>query len=248
MNHIPSHFETSTNRGPGAAAAAVAVASDLAHPGDGFAGGLSALRAALQALAGGRAAEWAAWSHDREWLLALRFVLVNVFALACMAAAWIVGYVDLVFTADSTHLSVAIAGVFLMGWLFACRAAMVISRELNWIRRRDSRFAAEPAENLKERLLRRISVVRQTANTLVLLGLIGTVVGFIIALAGVKPDQAGDVSAIVPMVTTLIHGMSVALYTTLVGSIFALWLTVLHRVLVSAASRLLCAARSAGYA
>jgi hypothetical protein len=187
-------------------------------------------------------------SHDHDWLLLLRFSLANAFAIALFAAAWAVGYVDKVLVADTSRLSIAIAGVFLLGWLFACRAAALISRDLNRVRRRDGEFPREPVDNLKERLGSRIAVVRHTANTLVLLGLIGTVIGFIVALSGVKPGEAGDASAIAPMVSTLIHGMSIALYTTLVGSVFALWLTVLHRILATAASKLLCAARMADYA
>lgn len=194
------------------------------------------------------AARWWAATQDHDWLLLLRFTLANAFAVALLAAAWAVGYVGQVLVADTSHLSIAIAAVFVLGWLFACRAAALISRDLNRVRRRDDAFPHEPIDNLKERLAGRIAVVRQTANTLVLLGLIGTVIGFIVALSGVKPGEAGDASAIGPMVSTLIHGMSIALYTTLVGSVLALWLTVLHRILATAASKLLCAARMAGYA
>jgi len=185
---------------------------------------------------------WWRQRRDYEWLLVLRFALAN------LAAAWSLGYVDMAWAADSSRLSLAIAAVFAMGWLFACRAAVALSRDLNRVRRRDHSFPREPGDNLKERLSGRVAIVRHTANTLVFLGLIGTVIGFIVALSGVKPEEAGDASAIAPMVTTLIHGMSIALYTTLVGSLLALWLTVLHRILVSAASKLLCAARAAGYA
>lgn len=42
--------------------------------------------------------------------------------------------------------------------------------------------------------------VRWIAGTLVLLGMVGTVVGFIIALSGIDPPAAGDVRAVTPMV------------------------------------------------
>ncbi len=191
---------------------------------------------------------WWASTRDYEWLLVLRFALVNVFAFALLAAAWAAGYIDMVWAGDSSRLSAAIAAVFVLGWAFGCRAALAISRDLNRVRRGDDGFPRESADNLKERLTGRIGIVRHTASTLVLLGLIGTVLGFIVALSGVKPGEAGDASAISPMVATMINGMSVALYTTLVGSVFALWLSVLHRILASGASKLLCAARMAGYA
>lgn len=76
------------------------------------------------------------------------------------------------------------------------------------------------------------------ANSLVLLGLIGTVLGFVIALSGVDPQAAGDVRAITPMVSDLISGMSVALYTTLVGAVLNLWLMVNYRILAGGATKL----------
>jgi biopolymer transport protein ExbB/TolQ len=65
----------------------------------------------------------------------------------------------------------------------------------------------------------------------VFLGLLGTVIGFIMALSGVDAQAAGDVESIAPMVTTLIDGMSVALYTTLVGAVLNIWLMVNYRLL-----------------
>ena len=62
------------------------------------------------------------------------------------------------------------------------------------------------------------------SNMLVMLGMTGTVVGFIIALSGVDSTQAGDLNAVVPMVTTLIEGMFTALGTTLVGLLGFIWL------------------------
>ena len=73
-----------------------------------------------------------------------------------------------------------------------------------------------------------------------LFGLIGTVVGFIIALSGVDAGKAGDVSAVFPMISTLIAGMSVALYTTLVGSIAGgVWLRLNYHFLSQSAVELL---------
>jgi hypothetical protein len=59
------------------------------------------------------------------------------------------------------------------------------------------------------------------------LGLIGTVLGFIIALSGVDPEQAQNLDATKAMVAILIVGMSTALYTTLLGALANLWLRVL---------------------
>ena len=76
-------------------------------------------------------------------------------------------------------------------------------------------------------------MVRTIANSLVILGLIGTVIGFIIALSGVDANAVADVGAIGPMVSTLIKGMAVALYTTLVGAVFHVWLLVNYQVVAT---------------
>ena len=94
------------------------------------------------------------------------------------------------------------------------------------------------AQALRLKLFSRIIHIRYIASSLTILGLIGTVLGFIIALSGVDPDVASNPSAISPMVTQLIEGMSVALYTTLVGSILSVWLGLIYQMLATGTSNL----------
>jgi len=72
--------------------------------------------------------------------------------------------------------------------------------------------------------------VRHVADSLIFLGLIGTVIGFILALSGIDPAAAGKVENVSAMVSMLINGMSVALYTTLVGAVFYIWLIINYRI------------------
>ena len=184
-----------------------------------------------------------------DYLLLLRFVLFNVCALAVLAVAWINGLVATVVAADTTHIVILIAATFLAGLALCARRVWQTSIELNAVRsgfpKRGSRVASyleqtagsdgqgrsNLAAALKLKLATRIAPVRHIANGLVMLGLIGTVLGFIIALSGVDPDLAGDVSAVGPMVSKLIEGMAVALYTTLTGAVLNIWLMVNYRLL-----------------
>jgi MotA/TolQ/ExbB proton channel family len=149
--------------------------------------------------------------------------------------------------------------VFLVGVVWSGRRVLELSRGLNEL----ERFASVPgspapayiaavagragdtrailASSLRLKLASRITPIRHVANSLVLLGLIGTVVGFIIALSGVRPEVVSDVGAIGPMVSALINGMSVALYTTLVGSLLNVWLMINVRLLESGTVKLLTA-------
>ncbi len=194
-----------------------------------------------------------------DYLLLLRFGVLNLVGLALLTAAWMHGWVAAVLGADATNLSLAIFGVFLAGLGLCAIKVRQTSHEINLIRAirrpQNSRVAgylaaiegrnadsrAIVASALRIKLFSRISMVRHMASSLVFLGLIGTVIGFIIALSGVEPNAASDPSSIAPMVATLIEGMSIALYTTLVGAILNVWLMANYHLLASGTVRLFTA-------
>ena len=53
----------------------------------------------------------------------------------------------------------------------------------------------------------RIAFINYKANSLVFLGLVGTVIGFIVALSGVDPVTISITKAVGPLVANLIQGM-----------------------------------------
>jgi len=202
-------------------------------------GGLSAWVGALTDTEGGA----------QRYLLLMRFAVFNLVALALLGAAWLKGWVSLILRGDATQLVLIITLVFAYGLVSCAHKVLLTSKEINQtqqpdrypgsridrylesIRNRDGHVRANCASALKLKLASRIASIRHLANSLVFLGLIGTVIGFIIALSGVDAESAADVSAIGPMVTTLISGMSIALYTTLVGAILNIWLMINYRLL-----------------
>jgi hypothetical protein len=178
----------------------------------------------------------------RPDLLIYRAILVNVIGFALLAIAALKGWIAELLAADVTDLVIVIFVVFLVGLAICAEKIITTSRRINRL------LSASPdqpgpaglyvdgppellAEALKSKLFSRIAVVRQFAAALVVLGLVGTVIGFIIALSGVTAEQASDVSGVRPMISTLVSGMSVALYTTLVGALLGLWLTINYRIL-----------------
>jgi hypothetical protein len=199
----------------------------------------------------------AAQAKPYHYLLVLRFALVNIVGFALLGATHAQGLVNKVIVGDQTYLSVVIFAVFLVGLGICASKIWQTSRQLNDLKSFDplvpSRAAAYLAQlrgcdgdargilaaALRLKLSHRVAVVRQIAGSLVILGLIGTVIGFIIALSGVHPEQAADVKAITPMVSTLIAGMSTALYTTLVGSVLNVWLTINYHILAGGTVKLI---------
>ncbi len=198
-------------------------------------------------------------SSRYQFLLLFRFALVNVAGVALLVVAFIKGWAGTILAADSTNLSLVIFALFLGGLAICGGKIWQTSRELNLVRSqhrakssrvatflatiegRDANSRATSAAVLRLKLSSRIAVVRHAAGSLVLLGLIGTVIGFIIALSGVQPNAASDPSSIGPMVATLVEGMSVALYTTLVGAVFNIWLMTNYNLLVTGTVNLVAA-------
>lgn len=198
-------------------------------------------------------------ADPRRSLLLLRFALINIAGFALVAGAHGQGLIDPIFASDNTYLSHLIVGVFLVGLCLCGVQVWQTSNELDAVRAFDpgrpsrarsylnliSNSAGDSrsilASSLKLKLSQRIVVVRQISSSLVLLGLIGTVIGFVIALAGVDPETSGDVRSIAPMVSSLIDGMHTALYTTLVGSVLSLWLNATYQLLATGTVKLITA-------
>lgn len=191
-------------------------------------------------------------AKGRQGLLLTRYALINLVGLVALTVAWRHGFVDEVVLSDSSGLCIAIGIVFLWAIGTGAWRAWQLSAELDGpasgveagprlayrMALRRGVDAAVAAESLKSRLARRLSGLAHASGIMVTLGLIGTVVGFVMALGGVDAARVGDVSAIGPMVAQLISGMGVALYTTLVGAVFGIWASVNHRLLAGGAAQL----------
>jgi uncharacterized membrane protein (DUF485 family) len=204
----------------------------------------------------GVVSESPSWRWVHRHLLVLRFALLNIVASGLLVAVYLQGWLDDALQGYTAWLTLAICAVFVFGLLLCTLHIWRTNHELNATRQDDpprlSRVGAyltgvsgRSAESrtimanlLHSRLASQIVVVRQTADSLVFFGLVGTVIGFIIALSGVDPQSSTEIDEVAPMVATLVAGMSIALYTTLVGSVLHVWLMVNHRLLATGTSQL----------
>lgn len=200
--------------------------------------------------------ESSSWRWMHRHLLVLRFALLNIVASGLLAATFLQGWLDDALSGYTAWLSLAICGVFVFGFLLCALLIWRTNHELNAVQQDDpprpsrvgdylANVAGRSAESrtivanlLHSRLASQIVVVRQTADSLVFFGLVGTVIGFIVALSGVDPETSTQVDEVAPMVATLVAGMSIALYTTLVGAVLHVWLMVNHRLLATGTSQL----------
>jgi len=191
---------------------------------------------------------------DFKYLLLFRWLVVNLVGFFLLGVAYMYGWIDLVLAADQTFISVMIFVTFAWGLISSGIKTYKTSQELNhakndyekskWRKLVDNLYddkvaPAQIIEALKLKMFSRIAIVRWFANSLVMMGLIGTVVGFIIALSGVDPSFASDVTLIGKMVSVLISGLGTAMYTTLVGSVLNLWLLANYHILAEGTANLL---------
>ena len=192
-----------------------------------------------------------------KYLLILRYSLINLVGLVFLFVLITQGYISKAIKADITNMVIVILTLFAVGFILAAYRTFWLSRELNYTflkilpneslakeflqssKKLDASSRNNLAASLKIKISSKISYIKFMANTLVILGLIGTVIGFIIALSGVDGSVSSNPEEVSKMVSTLIQGMSVALYTTLVGSICSVWLNICYQIMSTGANNLL---------
>lgn len=186
-------------------------------------------------------------------LLFYRWMAFNLVGLAILLVFFVQGLVAPVFLSDSSHITYVIAALFAYGMVLCGYRVWKTAREINAVKSggkgklRDfvELSARTDRESVKEafeiKLFARIAFVKYIASSLVTLGLLGTVIGFIIVLTQVPANAVGDTSQVGKLVAILTNGMGVALYTTLVGAVTNLWLNANYTMLRTGVVNLIAA-------
>ncbi len=166
------------------------------------------------------------------WLLIVGIIIFGAYLL------WDFGLFAKLFREDATYLSTIILALFCAITLYLGIAAWQLSRQTDYAFRIDScskSWAADhlrllqwqreqstsESESLLARLVERIHRGHTSgwffSDILMRLGLIGTVIGFVLMLSTVYQLKDNDVQALQQLLGTMGSGMQVALYTTLSG-------------------------------
>jgi biopolymer transport protein ExbB/TolQ len=169
------------------------------------------------------------------WLLLTGLLLFGTYLL------WHYDLLQLLYSQDRTHLSIVILGIFLLTTLYLGWCAVRLSREnrlaaalsvesseagwaaehlclIRQLQQSGSDLAHEP---LLARLVERVHSNHGSgwfiSDLLLRLGLIGTVIGFVMMLGSVYELQGDGAYALKQLLGKMGGGMQVALYTTLTG-------------------------------
>lgn len=175
-----------------------------------------------------------------ERLLIYRLLILNICGLPLVAWAWSTGSIQKVILSDQTYICHLIVALFLIGLASLFLRAAKISKILDLIKSGKATALADDKVRAKSAHIDDISAY------LVRLGLIGTVIGFAMALDVKDFGAIGTASGALQLIKIFLGGMTVAVNTTIVGAILSLWLDINARFLTTATECALYDARSAG--
>lgn len=162
-------------------------------------------------------------------LLMYRFAVFNAAAASLLAYLASKGYVTMALAADPTGISIAIAALFAVVWGSTALRVWKTAYALNRLKAGDI-----PVGKPWRKRMVKIEHIGKAAGWMAYLGIIGTVIGFIIALSGVDVDLFASASGVGELVPQMMAGMGVAVWTTLVGGLFGLWTEMNHQMLRTA--------------
>jgi len=164
-------------------------------------------------------------------LLIFRFLLLNVVGYIGLGLAFQRGWIEYLFTNDPTFIT----SIILV--LFCCVSLTTFVKVLKTSRNLDAQKAGPypclpPGRSSK--VWAKIAWLLESSETMIGLGLIGTVIGFSVALSGVNEGSLGTAQGVSTALGPLMVGMKIALNTTIVGSILGMWNGVNQRMLQTA--------------
>lgn len=166
------------------------------------------------------------------WLLIVGLISFGGYLL------WNLGLLNTLIKEDVTYLSTIILVLFCIVTAYLGVAAWQISKQINCATTQSTHIKSwsseyitllqwqrnhniNESESLLARLVERIHRGHSTgwffSDVLMRLGLIGTVIGFVLMLSTVYQLKNNDVQALQQLLGTMGSGMQVALYTTLSG-------------------------------
>jgi biopolymer transport protein ExbB/TolQ len=180
--------------------------------------------------------------HYFSFQTTAQIVIINMIAFALLYMFWLNSWVHLAIAADPTGIVFVIAAVLLWGLYLSLTKAIQLDKEINNLEQTKTQLGNHTHDSLTMRFTNRLQFIQLLSSSTIMLGLIGTILGFIIGLYGITPESLYSIDLMTRSIAQILSGMSVAFYTTLVGCMANLWLefntTILNQGLVKLYYRL----------
>jgi len=163
-----------------------------------------------------------------------KLLAFNIVPVVGLFYAWVFGLVQTSYNADSTYIVYLITALFIVAMAMLVYRAKQVDDELH-----DSTWwVGQSSEFVQLTLDNRVNPIVYLGYSLVVFGLIGTVVGFIFGLHGIDASSMADLPTMLNSLGTILQGVGIAFYTTLIGSIGDIWLGFNLLILMSSMNQL----------
>jgi hypothetical protein len=206
------------------------------------------------------------FSPEPRHRLFLQWLIFFSAITAALIFAWLRGGIHFVISSDPTRITMLLGLLFAIGLGHGARRTWRISRELNvlqdlkdgrssqsadsivstYLEKRQGFGDEENPARLDEVLSERARGPQEMgwflAGLLVKLGLLGTVIGFILMMGSVADLESLDISDAQDLIQRMTRGMGVALVTTLVGLVGSMILGFQYLLIDRGAERLVSGA------
>lgn len=201
----------------------------------------------------------------QAWILPLQWLWLFGLLLVGLAILWDKGILQFMFATDNTYLCPLMVLLFLLTCLHCGYRSVFLARQAKAIvlwpqaDQIDDKLLIKPylaelqsipnpqdkqltAELLGEQLRGQHQVGWFMTGLLIKLGLLGTVVGFVIMLGSMTHLSSLDITEVQTLMQQMTQGMKIALNTTIIGLVGSIFLGLQYLILDRAADQLLVAA------
>jgi hypothetical protein len=158
-------------------------------------------------------------------LIVYRLTVFNLIGVVLLGWATYLGWPQLINSGDSTHIVWVQAGLFAIGTVSLFWRAIKLAVLSH----------GEPgAAPNYDAFVERGQHLHEISQWLVILGLVGSVIGLAMTMAGIDPSALSTAAGAEDVISKLLDHMHVAFNTTIVGGILGLWAEVNFRILKTA--------------
>jgi len=159
------------------------------------------------------------------------WLVILVFAF-CVYVAWHLGFLELLFVRDKSHLTKCIAILTIGASVHAAWYIILRGVQLNKLYESDHRPVDEnELAVLADRLRAPVETGWFMVDLAIRLGLAGTIIGFILIFGSLSGEKIVGDDALRELLVSMSGGMGTALFTTLAGLIAATFLSLQYLLL-----------------
>ncbi|MFI0398914.1 MAG: MotA/TolQ/ExbB proton channel family protein [Thiolinea sp.] len=197
---------------------------------------------------------------QQPWLLFLQWLWFFGLLLVGLALLWDNGILQFMFATDSTYLCLLMVVLFLLSCLHCGYRSLLLSRQTqalwDWQQNnpvndvlmkrylQELQALANPqdkqltAELLSAQLRGQHEVGWFITGVLIKLGMLGTVIGFVMMLGSMTHLNSLDIAQVQTLMSAMTQGMKIALNTTIIGLVGSMLLGLQYLILDRTADKL----------